>query len=264
MNVSLYEDRDSWLHRIDPRTKLVGTVMLFGIILCFNHPLFVAAIGAGVLCIAISAHAHRALWKLRFILLLLVLFSSCMWPFFLTGPTTLWSWRFLTVSRESLLFGMAMGLRLATFVMAGLLLLATTKNEEITNGLIKMRLPYPVAFALSTALRLVPTFAGAATTIVEAQVSRGLDLESKNILTRFGKLIPLAVPMFVSAIRYTNLLAMALESRGFTPDSPRTLYYEPVMGRRDWAVLLLLGAVLALFLYLRIGLSLGAIMPGRM
>jgi energy-coupling factor transport system permease protein len=264
MNVSLFQDRDSWLHRLDPRTKIMGTVMLFAITLSFNHPLFVAVVAAGILAVAISAHAEPALWKLRYILLLLLVFSSVLWPFFSTGPTVIWSWKFLHVSRESALFGIAMGLRLASFVMTGLIFLATTKNEDMTNGLIKMKLPYPVAFALSTALRLVPTFAGAGATIVEAQVSRGLDLESKNIFSRFGKLIPLAVPMFVSAIRYTNLLAMALESRGFTPDAKRTLYYEPAMHRRDWMVLISLSALLGLSLYLRIGLNVGVVMPGRM
>ena len=264
MNVSFFQDQDSWLHRLDPRTKLIGALILFAQTLSFNHPLFLAGITLGILAVAFSARVHPTIWKVRYVLVLLVVFSSLLWPFFSRGPTTLWSWRFLTVSRESLLFGIAMGLRLATFVMAGLLLLATTKNEELTNGLIKMKLPYPVAFALSTALRLVPTFAGAGATIVEAQVSRGLDLESKNIFTRLGKLIPLAVPMFISAIRYTNLLAMALESRGFTPDSTRTLYYEPLMRGRDWTVLAFLTVLLAVFLYLRTGLGLGVVMPGRM
>ncbi|HEY3275520.1 MAG TPA: energy-coupling factor transporter transmembrane component T [Syntrophorhabdaceae bacterium] len=264
MIISLFQDRDSWLHRLDPRTKMIGTIMLFAMTLSFNDPLYVAFITAAIVCTAVSAHAIGALWKLRLILMLLVLFSVALWPFFAEGPTTLWSWRSLKVSRESLLFGVAMGLRLATFVITGLLLLATTRNEEMTNGLIKMKLPYPVAFALSTALRLVPTFAGAGATIVEAQVSRGLDLESKNPALRMGKLIPLAVPMFISAIRYTNLLAMALESKGFTPDAARTLYYEPVMKTRDWAILASLSILVALCLYLRLGLDLGVVMAGRM
>ncbi|MCX5808478.1 MAG: energy-coupling factor transporter transmembrane component T [Proteobacteria bacterium] len=264
MNVSLFQDHDSWLHRLDPRTKMIGAIILFAIILSFNHPLFMAGISLGILAAAFSARSLSALWKLRYILVLLVAFSSILWPFFSEGPTTIWYWKFLKVSRESLLFGIAMGLRLAAFVMTSLILLATTRNEDMTNGLIKMKLPYPVAFALSTALRLVPTFAGAGATIVQAQVSRGLDLESKNIVSRFGTLIPLAVPMFVSAIRYTNLLAMALESRGFTPDSPRTLYYEPTMGRRDWATLAALALILVVSLYLRLGLGVGVVMPGRM
>jgi energy-coupling factor transport system permease protein len=157
-----------------------------------------------------------------------------------------------------------MGLRLATFVGTGLVFLSTTRNEELTNGLIRLGCPYPIAFALSTALRLVPTFAGAGATIIQAQVSRGLDLESGNILSRVGKFIPQAVPLFIYAIRHTNLLAMALESRGFSPESKRTMYYEPRMGTIDYIVLFALMALLAILLYLRLGLHLGAIIPGRL
>ncbi len=222
------------------------------------------AISLGVMLIAVSAKALQNFWRLRFILGLLILFSSLLWPFFAKGQTPLWSWGFLQVSRESLLYGIAMGLRLATFVAAGLIFLSTTRNEELTNGLIRMGVPYPIAFALSTALRLVPTFAGAGATIIQAQVSRGLDLESGNIFRRAGKFIPQAVPLFIYAIRHTNLLAMALESKGFSPESPRTLYYEPRMHNIDYFVLILLLMILVALLYIRLALHLGAVLPGRL
>jgi len=125
-------------------------------------------------------------------------------------------------------------------------------------------LPYPIAFAFSTALRLIPTFAGAGATIVQAQISRGLDLESGNIWSRVGKFIPLAVPLFIYAIRHTNLLAMALESKGFSPESKRTLYYQPHMRRTDYVVLALLVVILMILLYLRLGLHLGTILPSTL
>jgi len=79
---------------------------------------------------AIYAKALRNFWRLRFILILLIVFSTLMWPFFVKGPTPLWSMGSLQVSQESLLYGMAMGLRLATFVGTGLIFLSTTRNEE--------------------------------------------------------------------------------------------------------------------------------------
>jgi energy-coupling factor transport system permease protein len=264
MNIFLYLDDVTWIHRLDPRTKILGSLIGFGICLSFNHPLYMAAVSSGVLLIAFSAKALPNFRRLRFILLLLVLFSGALWPLFAKGPTRLWSWGPFMISRESLLYGMAMGLRLATFVAIGLIFLSTTRNEELTNGLIRMGLPYPVAFALSTALRLVPTFAGAGATIVQAQVSRGLDLESGSIFRRAGKFIPLAVPLFIYAIRHTNLLAMALESKGFNPQSKRTLYYEPQMRGMDYIVLTLLAFILGLTLYMRLGMRLGAILPGRL
>jgi energy-coupling factor transport system permease protein len=156
-----------------------------------------------------------------------------------------------------------MGLRLSTFVAIGLTFLSTTRNEELTNGLIRSRIPYPVAFALSTALRLVPTFAGAGATIIQAQISRGLDLESGSILSRFRKFIPQAVPLFIYAIRHTHLLAIALESKGFSPESKRTFYHELRMGRADYLTIALLLLLLGLALYIRIGLGLGVILADR-
>lgn len=264
MNIFLYLDKATWTHRLDPRTKMISLLIVFIICLCFNHPLYMGAISLGVMLIAISAKALLNFWRLRFILTLLIVFSTVMWPFFAKGVTPLWSWGPLHVSQESLLYGIAMGLRLATFVGTGLIFLSTTRNEELTNGLIRMGVPYPIAFALSTALRLVPTFAGAGATIIQAQVSRGLDLESGSLFSRIGKFIPQAVPLFVYAIRHTNLLAMALESKGFSPESKRSLYYEPQMHKGDYAVLLSLAGILVILIYIRLGLGFGVVIPGRM
>ncbi|RME38910.1 MAG: energy-coupling factor transporter transmembrane protein EcfT, partial [Thermoflexia bacterium] len=103
-----------------------------------------------------------------------------------------------------------------------------------------------------TALRLVPTFAGAGATIVQAQISRGLDLESGNILQRAGKFIPLGVPLFIYAVRHTNMLAMALESKAFNPGAPRTWYLQLRMRRADYLALAVLTAIFLAALSLRL------------
>jgi energy-coupling factor transport system permease protein len=264
MNIFFYLDKRTWVHRLDPRTKIFGMLALFTLCLCFNHPLYMAGVSLGILGIAMAARALTNFWRLRFVLILLVVFSSLMWPFFTRGPTPMWAWGPIQVSRESLLYSLAMGMRLASFVATGLILLSTTRNEELTNGLIRMGVPYPIAFAFSTSLRLIPTFAGAGATIIEAQISRGLDLESGSIFSRIGKFIPQAVPLFFFAIRHTNLLAMALESRGFSPEAKRTLYYEPRFRAVDYGVIGLLSTILAAMLYVRLGMHLGAVFPGRL
>lgn len=264
MNIFLFLDKDTLIHRLDPRTKLVSALLLFGICLCFNHPGYLALISGGVLLLASWARAWPNFWKLRFILLLLILFSTVLWPFFVPGVTLWWTFGPLALSRESVYYGLAMGLRLSTFVGIGLIFLTTTRNEELTNGLIRMGVPYPLAFALSTALRLLPTFVGAGATIIQAQVSRGLDLESGSIFKRMGKFIPQAVPLFIYAIHHTNYLAMALESRGFDPGSKRTFYYEPRMKGIDWLVTGCFSFIFFILLYMRLGLGLGVIISGRL
>jgi energy-coupling factor transport system permease protein len=264
MNIFLYLDRNTLIHCLDPRTKLTSAAILFGICLCFNHPLYLAFISLGILLTALFAGALSNFWRVRYILLLLFFFSAILWPFFAEGPTLWWAWGPFQVSRESFLYGLAMGLRLSTFMGIGLVFLSTTRNEELTNGLILMGVPYPLAFALSTALRLVPTFVGAGATIIQAQVSRGLDLESGGIFKRLGKFIPQAVPLFIYAIHHTNYLAMALESKGFDPKAKRTFYYEPKMKGVDFAVLGFFTLLFFILLYLRLGLGLGVIIQGRL
>jgi energy-coupling factor transport system permease protein len=264
MNIFLYLDRNTPIHRLDPRTKLTSAVILFGVCLCFNHPLYLAPISLGVLLIALWAGALSNFWRVRYILLLLFFFSALLWPFFIDGPTPWLAWGPFRVSRESFLYGLAMGLRLTTFMGIGLIFLSTTRNEELINGLILMGVPYPLAFALATALRLVPTFVGAGATIIQAQVSRGLDLESGGIFKRLSKFIPQAVPLFIYAIHHTNYLAMALESKGFDPKAKRTFYYEPKMKWFDFTVLGFFVLLLSLLLYLRLGLGLGVIIRGRL
>jgi energy-coupling factor transport system permease protein len=264
MNIFLYLDQNTLIHRLDPRTKLISAALLFGICLCFNHPLFLTGVSVGLFLLAGLAKALPNFWKLRYILLLLILFSALLWPFFVSGPTLWWGWGPLQISRESFLYGLAMGLRLVSFVGIGLIFLSTTRNEELTGGLIRLGIPYPLAFAFSTALRLVPTFVGAGATIIQAQVSRGLDLESGNIFKRVGLFIPQAVPLFIYAVHQTNFLAMALESKGFDPKAKRTFYYEPKMTFLDFLVIGLILTVFLGLLFLRLGQGRGVIIPGRM
>ena len=82
MNLFLYLDKNTWVHRLDPRTKMISVLMFFSICLCFNHPLYMAIISLGILLVTISAKSLLNIWRLRFILILLILFSIGMWPFF--------------------------------------------------------------------------------------------------------------------------------------------------------------------------------------
>ena len=264
MNIFLYADRQTPVHRLDPRTKLAALLLLFTLALVFNHPLYLAGVALLVALGFALARTGDRWWRFRWLLGLLFIFSALIWPLTLKGFPVRWSVGPFQVSREALGYGLAMGIRLVTFVGSGILFLSVTRNEEITQALIRIKVPYPVAFAFSTALRLVPTFVGAGAAIIEAQRSRGLDLNQGNIFRRVGLFIPQAVPLLIYALRYTNLLAMALECRGFDPGRPRTWYRELKMGPRDYGVLagglLLVGGAFII----RFGCSLGAVIPYRL
>ncbi len=136
-------------------------------------------------------------------------------------------------------------------IIAGMIFLSTTRNEEIATGLVKIGIPYRFAFAISTALRLVPTIAATGSTIAQAQRSRGLDLESGNLIQRIRKNTPLLIPVFVSTIRSTNVFSMALESKGFGASTERTYFLYLAMGRRDAFVLLTFAVLLIAAIALR-------------
>ncbi len=264
MNIFLYSDQDTLVHRLDPRTKLFALVFLFTLALLFNHPLYSAGVGLLAGLGFTAAKSWIRLWRFRWLLGLLFVFSGILWPLTLKGFPVWWSVGPFQISREGLAYGLAMGIRLVTFVSTGILFLSVTRNEEITQGLVRIKVPYPVAFALSTALRLVPTFAGAGATIIQAQRSRGLDLDKGNIFRRAGQFIPQAVPLLIYALRYTNFLAMALECRGFDPGSPRTWYRELRMGPGDYGMLAGGLVLVGLAAFVRLGLSWGAVIPQRL
>jgi energy-coupling factor transport system permease protein len=245
MDLFLYVDRGTWLHRRDPRVKLLALLGLFVVALVINSPLrFLLLIASLVLFLTLGG-ALRNLGKMMPLLLLLFLSSSVLWTLFTRGERILYRWGGLQISAEGLVHGISMGLRLDTLVMAGLLFLSTTSIEEFTWSLSRLGVPFPIAFALSTAFRLVPTFLGTGATVVEAQKSRGLDLEGGHVIARVRKHIPLLIPIFVSAMRSADLLAMALESKGFGAHRRRTFYLESRLRPADYALVVGVALVLA-------------------
>ncbi|MCS7280071.1 MAG: energy-coupling factor transporter transmembrane protein EcfT [Desulfobacterota bacterium] len=263
MRVSLYQEKDTPIHRLDPRTKIISSIFLFLCALTFNHPLYLLWLFLLLLVFAYIAKSFYAIYKLRYVILVLFSFSLLLWPFFVEGERIVFHLFSRPIHLESILYAFTVGLRLVSFVIIGLIYVSTTKNEETSYGLLALGLPYPFSFAISTALRLVPTFVDSAFTILEAQISRGLDLQTKNPITRLKRLLVLAIPMFVTAIRATNMLGCALESRGFSPSSRRTFYLVLKMGKWDYLTILSISTLFLLCLYARFFLNLGILIKGR-
>jgi energy-coupling factor transport system permease protein len=239
MNLFLYLDRDSPVHRLDPRTKLLLMLESFGVAV-----LFVRAAPLLILLGAILAYGAmgRTLGNLRRIWGLLVsiaLVSILSWSVFAHGTTPI-VWR---VTREGLAYGLGAAIKIDAMIVAGLIFLSTTKIEEIVLALIRLRVPFGAAFAFSLAIRMVPTIIGTAVVVTEAQRSRGLDLAAGGLLRRIRTHVPLLVPIFLHTLRSTDQLAKALESRGFGVRRERTSLLEIGFCRRD-ALAMLLGALI--------------------
>jgi energy-coupling factor transport system permease protein len=243
----LYLDRDTWVHRLDPRTKMFLLIGAFVLAFLFVNPLYGIGVLAIVLAFGAAAKSLVNLERIWFILLMIAVMTVILWTVFGSGETPL----FWFVEREALLYAIGAALRIDIMIVAGMIFLSTTRNEEIATGLVKLGIPYRFAFAVSTALRLVPTIAATGSTIGQAQRSRGLDLESGNIIQRVRKNTPLLIPVFVSTIRSTNVFSMALESKGFGASEGRTYFLKIEMTRRDALVLVSFAALLVAALALR-------------
>jgi energy-coupling factor transport system permease protein len=241
MDPSLYLDRDTWVHRLDPRTKMFLLVVMFVLPFVFLDPLYELAVLVLVLFFGYLAKVLVNLRRIQFILVTIAILTIILWSIFGSGQTPL----FLFVELEAFLYGLSIALRIDTTVIAGMIFLSTTRNEEVAVGLVRLGIPYRFAFAVSTALRLIPTIVGMGFTIGQAQRSRGLDLESGNIIRRIRKHLPLLVPVFVSTIRSTNDFSMALESKGFGASPERTFFLRTAVGRPDVLVMVVFVALLA-------------------
>ncbi len=241
MDPSLYLDRGTWVHRLDPRTKMFLLLGMFALPFVFLNPLYQLAVLALVLFIGYLSQSLANLRRIWFILFMIIVVTPILWSIVGSGRTPL----FLFVEREALLYGLSTAQRIVITVIAGMIFLSTTRNEEVAIGLVRLGIPYRFAFAVSTALRLVPTIVATGLTIGQAQRSRGLDLESGNIIQRIRKHVPLLVPVFVTTVRSTNVFSMALESKGFGARPGRTFFLHTAMSGRDALVLVAFVALLA-------------------
>ncbi len=247
MDMFLYLDKDTYLHRLDPRTKLFVMAGSFAAVMLAKAGFLLAVISLLILIYGASGRSLGNLKRIKFLLIMLAVISTLLWALAFQGTTVLWG----PFTREGLYYGMATGVRLDAMIIAGMIFLSATKIEEISLGIERLGLPYRAAFAFSTALRLVPMIAATSYTIMQAQRARGLDIDTGNVFTRTKKYVPLLIPVFVSVIRGTNVFAMALESKGFGHDEERTHYLQLGYKKADVLALAATAGLLAVIIYLR-------------
>ncbi|HEX68284.1 MAG TPA: energy-coupling factor transporter transmembrane protein EcfT [bacterium] len=239
--IFLYIERETFFHRLDPRTKLFFLFVMLVAFLSLPLPYFLIP-ALITLVLLFFTHAVTKLKPLLPLLLIILLFSTFVWG--IKGDNDI-----LFFNYENLLFGFLTGWRIDFIMLAGLLFLATTRNEEIFAALLKLHLPYAFSFAFSTALRLLPSFTDTGFTILKAQRTRGLIFKG-GIIARLKSYIPLITPLFLLTLRKTHIMSMALESKGFG-NPTRTSYIQLRLSRVDYLSFLLLFSLLFLPLILK-------------
>ena len=252
-----YYPVDSWVHRLDPRTKILLTVaMIVAVFLVKTLIGYGLILGFMYLVSRLSNIPFKMLLKgvkpLKFILILTFILNL----FFNTGTTMLVEWGFIKISYEGLSTAIHYSLRLVFLVLGTSLMTLTTSPIALSDGIEMLLSPLKVikfpahelAMMMSIALRFIPTLMEEADKIMKAQMARGADFESGNLLARAKAMVPLLVPLFVSAFRRAGDLAMAMESRCYHGGENRTRLRVLKVTKNDWLAVLGVAVLIALIL----------------
>jgi energy-coupling factor transport system permease protein len=249
MMYSFYVERDSFLHRLDPRVKIVGSGVGIAAMLLFNDP----AVLMGLFFLVLFGGRFLGRTGIKEQLRLLK-------PIFPIFIITVILWPMIYTPRlRGLLFGVSFGFRLLTFALVTFLLLMTTQQRDLILGFVRLGLPYEFGLTVSIALRYIPTLYLLATNIMDAQKSRGWEMEKGNMVTRIRKTTVVLIPLLISSLKTAHELSIALESRALGASRKRTFLHDIRMERLDYAAMATVLLLLAAALYIRYGLGMGHI-----
>ena len=243
ITIGQYYPANSKLHRLDPRVKIVCTLLyLISLFLISNVGGYIVATVFLAAMITISKVPFKFIGKgLKPIIMLLMI--TVLFNLFLTnGGTVIFSFWILKVTDEGLRTAIFMAIRLIYLILGSSLMTFTTTPNALTDGIEKLLWPlqkikfpvHEIAMMMSIALRFIPILLEETDKIMKAQIARGADLESGNIIQKAKAMIPILVPLFVSAFRRANDLAMAMEARCYRGGEGRTKMKPLVYKKYDY------------------------------
>ncbi|MBM5805583.1 MAG: energy-coupling factor transporter transmembrane protein EcfT [Candidatus Verstraetearchaeota archaeon] len=237
----------SVIHRIDPRSKMIYVILFTALTVYFVNPLLLLLVLSSSLpIVAISRIGSR--WSqsikgsLFFIAFIFIFnFIGIVWA---TGSVY-----------DAVISGISMSIRFIALISIFSVFFLTTSPEDLTQSMVQVRIPYDYALTFNMAMRFVPTLSREAQIIMDAQKSRGLEMEKGNLIRRIKNYIPVLIPLIISSFRRAELVADAMESRAFGASKKRTSLYVLALGKRD--ALFILITVLSFLLLLSLRLVLG-------
>lgn len=255
-----YYQTDSVIHKLDPRVKLIATV-------CFIISLFIVGSWVGyavaAVFLAVSVKLSNVPFKFMvkgmraivFILLITVVFNLFLTP----GEVLLSVWK-IRITKEGLRMALQMAVRLSFLIIGSSVMTLTTTPNSLTDAMEKLMKPlkifkvpvHEVAMMMSIALRFIPILLEETDKIMKAQIARGADFESGNLIKKAKAMVPLLVPLFISAFRRANDLAMAMEARCYRGGEHRTKMKPLKYAARDRMAYGVLAAYFAVCIVIRI------------
>lgn len=233
---------DSIIHRLDPRTKIIGS-FLYILALFLIKPLW----GYSIVLVSLSIIIYLSNIPVKFILkglrpILFFMIFAVLINVFLTPGKIVFSFWIFKISLEGIYRALITLFRFSFLIIGSSMVTLTTSPMALTDGIEKLLTPlkkikfpaHELAMMMTIALRFIPTLIEEADKIMKAQMARGADFESGNIFNRAKSLIPLLVPLFISAFRRADELAMAMEARCYRGGDGRTRLNPLKYDKRDY------------------------------
>lgn len=255
-----YFPGNSLLHRFDPRSKIIFTVLFIAaIFLCKGLVSYSITLLILLMMIGISKVQPRVFLKGMKPVVFIVVCTAILNLFYTSG-TVLWSWGILKITEEGIWKAGFMVLRILMLIACTLLLTYTTSPILLTDGLEKLLRPlkkfnFPVhelSMMMSIALRFIPTLIQETDKIISAQKARGADFDSGNLIQKAKALIPILIPLFISSFRRAEELAIAMECRCYHGDEGRTSLRQLRYAGRDYGPIVFSIALCAGIVVLRV------------
>lgn len=256
-----YYPANSFVHKCDPRTKLLFLIVYIVAVFLSQNFYALGACAAVFLLIAIvSGVPIKSLLRSVKAMLFLLLFTAILNLFFHSGETVLWEWKFIKITQEAVYFTIFLAVRLFLLVLSSALLTLTTTPVSLTDGIESLLTPlkwirFPVhelALIMSIALRFIPILTDETGRIMNAQKARGTDFETGGIIKRVKAIVPVLVPLLISAFRRADELGDAMDARCYSGSKVRTKYKKLTFGWRDFIAAFFAVALLAGVILLRI------------
>lgn len=261
ITIGQYYPAESPIHRLDARVKIVVT-FLYIVSLFIVNTIMGYVIVTALLGVVIHASKVPVKFMLRGLksIMIIILFTAVINLFMTQGEHVLWSWKFLTMTAEGLYMAVKMCVRLVLLIVGSSLMTLTTTPIQLTDGieyllrpLKKVGVPaHEIAMMMTIALRFIPTLLDETDKIMKAQQARGADFDTGNMIQKAKSLIPILVPLFISAFRRAEELAMAMEARCYHGDENRTRMNVMRMQGRDYQAAVMTAVYLCVVVGLRI------------
>ncbi len=248
-----YYPAKSFVHRADPRIKLLALIAyIVALFLAKNFYAMAACVIVLIATVIASRVPFGSVLRSVKAIIFLLIFTAVLNLFFHGGEHLLVEWGIIKIYREGIIFTVFFVLRLFFLVMGSALLTLTTTPVELTDGIESLLTPlkwirFPVhelALIMSIALRFIPTLIDETNRIISAQKARGADFESGNIFKRIKAIVPILIPLLISAFRRAEELGDAMDARCYSGSKNRIKYKKLKFGWRDIIITLLFAALI--------------------